>query len=80
MQRRISVLWITVKQLEEEDYNEEERMMLGCRKCGAPTTSGYCHICKSQREDICRDCGRRIHDGIRMSERFICRDCFNKSK
>ena len=50
-------------------------MMLGCRRCGAPTTSGYCHICKSQREDICRVCGRRIHDGIRVSERFICRDC-----
>lgn len=55
-------------------------MMLGCRRCGAPTTSGYCHICKSLREDICRDCGRRIHDGIRMSERFICRTCFNTSK
>jgi hypothetical protein len=33
----------------------------------SPTTSGYCHICKT--------CGRRIHDGIRSAERFLCRNC-----
>jgi|SaaInlStandDraft_1057018.scaffolds.fasta_scaffold15246_4 hypothetical protein len=30
--------------------------MLGCRRCGAHTTSGYCHVCKSMREDICNGC------------------------
>ncbi len=49
--------------------------MLGCRRCGAPTTSGYCHICISMREDICKNCGVRIFDGIRTQERFLCRRC-----
>ena len=28
-------------------------------------------ICQSMREDICKHCGRRIHDGIRTNERFL---------
>ena len=30
-------------------FELKEMKMLSCGRCGAPTTSGYCHICKSMR-------------------------------